>query len=80
MQGETRQQHAEWNADHSAYGPDHQALDEKDTGNRPTTGSHRPQDGDILAPLHHGGGQRVIDQEHADEERDHAERRQVHLE
>ena len=52
------------------------ALDEKQVSIWPRDAPERAQDADLRSPLRHGNRERVVDDEHADEEREHA--RNVH--
>ncbi len=57
-----------------------QRLTEEEQADFAARGAHGPQDADLTPPPDDGGGDRVVNEEHAHQQRDEAQRRQVELE
>jgi hypothetical protein len=76
---ETRQKISEQETEERAEHAEKCAFGKECGEDLPACRAHRAQRSDFGAPLHHGDGHGVVDQECADEERDQGDRGEVHL-
>ena len=67
-----RDQHAEHQAAERSDQAGDRALAEKQPADLPARRAERAQDADLRSPLRHRDGERVVDDEHPDEEREQA--------